>query len=391
MHPASVLALAIVLSASPARAATVGAFALPEGYTVKPESELRLISIAPDHTIAAVSELAGSYYRAKAFRWRPDGSRSTFAPLFVATAPGHGANGNAAAAAGVAAGPGAVYVTAAESWSGAYSGTSYEAQRWTGSTARRWHPGDCGPADETDQHANAVDARGRVALTYDMTGNGSFMVMQDETGRYAPFAFVIDGARCRSLGRAVVMGLRGRWAAGYRGYLNGHLAATNINTIIQRYVAVRWHDTALTELGDGAAYAVSSAGLAVGASAVPGRFESMTTNFFGNPGRRYDSSVPHALAWDARGKRIALERGATRSIAYDVGDDGTAVGMLQAPGGKHFAFRWRAGRLERLDDLPHPAGWRFESAYSIAPDGTIAGIGTLHGIATVFTWRDTAS
>ncbi len=33
------------------------------------------------------------------------------------------------------------------------------------------------------------------------------------------------------------------------------------------------------------------------------------------------------------------------------------------------------GQLQRLDDLPHPPDWRFEAAYAIADDGTIAVIG----------------
>jgi len=35
------------------------------------------------------------------------------------------------------------------------------------------------------------------------------------------------------------------------------------------------------------------------------------------------------------------------------------------------------GQLQRLDDLPHPPDWRFEAAYAIADDGTIAVIGTV--------------
>ena len=228
--------------------------------------------------------------------------------------------------------------------------------------------------DESDQHVNAVDARGRVALTLDITGSGSVLALSGKRGAHAPRAFIIDGEKCVVLGRAVVLGLRDRWAAGYQGYLDGHVAPTNFNTVVQTIVAVRWHGNTLTELGDGAAYAVNADGFAVGASTVAGGFETMTT--------------PHAVAWDAHGRKLSIERGARRSVAYDVGDDGTVVGMLQATDGKHYAFRWRAGRLDRLDDLPHPRGWRFESAYAIAPDGTVAGIGTHDGIAAVFTWRN---
>ncbi len=60
------LTLAFVLMLVPvaaARAATVTALALPAGFTVKPEGEQRLISIAPDHTVAAFTEAGGALNR----------------------------------------------------------------------------------------------------------------------------------------------------------------------------------------------------------------------------------------------------------------------------------------------------------------------------------------
>lgn len=386
-----VVALALILiPGAAAHGATVTGLALPAGFTVKPEGVQRLISIAPDHSVAALSESVDGTYRIRAFRWSPRGGRATFTPLPVLTAPDHGASpGSRFVAGGIAAGLGTTYVSVAESFSGAYGGESFEVQRWVGRAALRWSlPACVHSGDETDQHANAVDANGRLALTIDVSGRGSFMVLSDGTGALAPYAFIVRGTRCRALGRGIVLSVRDRWAAGYLGYLNGHPAATNINLILQRPVALRWRDTTKTALGDGAAYAVATDGFAVGATAVAGRFDSETTNFYGNPGRRYDSAIPHAIAWDAHGRRIALERGQVRSVAYDVSDGRTAIGTLQAAGGKHYAFRWRAGRLQRLDDLPHPAGWRFESAYAVAPDGTVAGIGTYRGVPTVFTWRE---
>jgi hypothetical protein len=380
------------LCSTAATAANVTPLSLPEGFSVNPVGEQRLISIAPDRTVAAVSTATDKTFRARALRWNSAGRRSAFDPLPVLTAPDRGESpGIPRVPTAVAAGPGVVYVSVSESFSGAYSGVSFEAQRWVGSVARRWTLPACKDSGESDQHVNAVDPAGRVALTKDITGAGSFTVLSDDSGALAPYALVIDGARCTALGRGVVLGLNGGWGAGYRGYLNGHLAPTNLNTIMQRVVAVRWHGTTLVELGEGAAYGVTAGGFAVGASAIAGRTGSEFTNFYGNPGRRYDYAVPHALAWNAHGARIAIERAAKQSVAYDVANDGTAVGMLQTADGRHFAFRWRAGRLDRLDDLPHPRGWRFESAYAIAPDGTIAGIGTLNGVATVFTWRDTST
>ena len=351
----------------------VAQLALPPGYSVAPEADRRLVSIAPDHTVAARSEATYRGGREHAFRWNRSGVRTQFTALPVLTSPDPGNVGVPRGIGEIVAVPGGALVSATEAWSGAYSGVSYEVQRWTGATTRRWPlPGCIHSADDTDQHANAVDARGRVALTLDITGRGSFMVLQ-EPSQYAPYAYIVDGGSCVALGRAIVLGLRDQWAVGNRLYLDGKLAPTVIYSTDRRSVAVRWHGDRLTELGDGIAYAVAANGLAVGATGVPGPFGSQ--------------AAPHAVAWDAHGRSIAIEYGAQRSVAYDVSADGTAVGMLQDGGGKHYAFVWRAGRLERLDDLPHPRGWRFESAYAIGPDGAIAGIGTLDGRPAVFTWR----
>ncbi len=88
------------------------------------------------------------------------------------------------------------------------------------------------------------------------------------------------------------------------------------------------------------------------------------------------------------GRRIDLAPKSPRSVAYGVSDNGTVVGMLSDAKGRHFAFRWRNGLLRRLDDLPHPPGWRFESAYAVTGDGSIAGIGTQHGVPKIFVWRE---
>jgi hypothetical protein len=388
------LAAAIVaVFVSPATAVpTIRAFALPTGFTVAPESETRDITIAPGGDIVAVAEETDATRRSRAFRWDTGGVRTTFSPLNVATQPDPEYRGNETIAMAVA-GPNDAYVTAGVNWSGAYSGYSTEAQRWTaGGAAARWSEPACvSSSSERDQQIRAVDGNGNLALTKVITGTGSFLVMTDSSDDWAPYAFIVNGRSCRVLGRAVVTNVRGMWATGYRGYLDGHVAPTNLNRIRQRNVAVRWHGSHATELGEGDALAVTSAGFVVGASAIPGRFDSDSGGYTGTDGVVHtftDSSpAPHALAWTLHGTRIALARTAPRSVAYDVADDGTVVGMLVARDGKHYAFRWRHGRLERLDDLPHPPGWRFESAYAIAPDGTIAGIGTFDGVATVFTWH----
>ncbi len=372
--------------ALPARAADVTALPLPEYFTVRPEGEVRLVTLAADKTVAALAESTDHQSRTLAVRWDANGNRTTFRPLPVQTAPDRGESDTTKTVAGVVAAPGVVYVNVSENWSGAYSGVSFEAQRWIANESRRFDLTGCYSGDNEDQHANAADRKGRIAVTFDRTGQGSFTVM-GAGKEAAPYAFVVDATGCHSWGRAVILDLRGAWASGYRGYIHGALAPTNLNTIIQRAVAVRWHGATLTELGEGVAYAVTEHGFAVGATSIAGRFDTMTTNFFGNPGRRYDSPVPHAVTWDAVGRRSPIHMDAARSVAYDVANDGTVVGMLQARDGKHYAFRWHQGRLQRLDDLPHPPGWRFEAAYAIADDGTIAGIGTINHIASVFRWR----
>jgi len=183
---------------------------------------------------------------------------------------------------------------------------------------------------------------------------------------YAPAAFIVDGRTCTALGRGTVFGLRGDWAVGYLGYLGASVAPDNYGPP-DRFVAIRWRGEQLHELGWGVAFAVNREGFAVGES---------------------DPNGPQAIAWDQRGRRMDVVTNGVPSVAYDVSDDGTVVGMLQSKDGKHYAFRWRAGRLQRLDDLPHPPGWRFESAYAIGCDGTIAGIGTRDNIPTVFRWCD---
>ncbi len=371
---------------------SIRAFALPVGFTVATESESRSITMSPDGGIVAVAKETDTTGRIRAFRWNAAAMRSTFAPLPVATQPDPDYRGNGNVALAVA-GRGETFVTAGVDWSGAYSGYSTEAQRWAadGASTRWTEPACVSSSSERDQLISAVDALGNIALTKVITGTGSFQVMNDEAGDWAPYAFIVNGSACRALGRAIVTNVRGTWATGYRGYLDGHVAPTNLNPIRQHNVAVRWNGTQLTELGDGDALAVNSDGLAVGASAVPGRFDSQSGGYTGTDGAvhtfTYASATPHAIVWPLRGAGISIVRDAMRSVAYDVADDGTVVGMMVARDGKHYAFRWRRGRLERLDDLPHPPGWRFEAAYAIASDGTIAGIGTLDTIASVFTWH----
>lgn len=352
--------------------AIVRALTLPAGFTVAPEAWVRQIAIARDGTVVALATTTDRTNRQRAFAWSAQGERATFTPLpfssqsFLPSRPQSVAAGSS------------IYVTAAVYFSGAYSGVSTEVQRWAPSGSAHWKVPGCIDSDEnTDQKAYAADDDGRVAVTMDITGQGSYQVDNDPTGKYAPYAFVVRDGVCRNLGRGIVQGVRGEWAAGYRGYLDGHLAADNMDADTQTAYAVRWYGEHAQTLGEGDALAVNASGLAVGADAVPAPFV-----IFPSPRQQ------HAIAWNSTGRRTALAPNAKRSVAYDVADDGTVVGMLVDSAGRHYAFRWRNGTLQRLDDLPHPPGWRFESAYAIDGDDTIAGIGTYNGTATVFVWSD---
>jgi hypothetical protein len=118
-----------------------------------------------------------------------------------------------------------VYANVAESLSGTYSGTSFEAPRWIGKQSHRWDDlTDCDADENRDQHANAADDAGRGAVTFDRTGRGSFSVIQ-EANDAAPHAVIVDSTSWQAMGRAIILGVRGAWASGYRGYLNGKIAA----------------------------------------------------------------------------------------------------------------------------------------------------------------------
>ena len=372
------VACAFFVTLHGAGAATVREYRLPADTTVAPESEMRAITVSRDGTIAASLSTIGEPDRSRGARWLK-GVRELFRPLDVRPNP-QGPSPLEKHFENVVAAPGAVFATVGFGFSGAYSGDITQIQRWTSRGVARWKRPSCvSSGTEKDEQLYGADDTGRLALTMDVTGTSSFLVLNDDAGEYAPYAYVLESGRCLFLGRAVVDALRGRYAAGFRNYRDGHLSATNISG--QHYVAVRWNGTKLAELGDGFALAVNASGLTVGASRLPGSFS-------GGLSVERQPILLEALAWDRSGKRIALTKEVVRSVAYDVADDGTIVGTLTAHDGKHYAFRWRAGRLDRLDDLPHPRGWRFESAYAIGSEGSIYGIATFHARASIFQWHE---
>jgi probable HAF family extracellular repeat protein len=374
----------MVVVASLLAVALVSALPLPPGYTVQPEGERRLMAVnARGTVIATISPAKG--FTTKVVRWRANGRRDVFRAL-----PGRGsfATTPANSVFASALGPDDVaYVDVARIFGGGYSGVASETQRWYGTDVSPYEP-HCGTA-HGDQHTAAVDGPGRIAMTFDAEGVGSMAVDRDDISVVAPYAVVIDGPSCTLLGRAIVRALRGRYAAGYRGYLQNRPAPTIFNRYQQMHRAVRWHERAEQELGPGVGLAVSAHGVVAGASAVPAFYGTVSGGYadaMGTHTYTETAGVPSARVWDAAGRARDVAPDSARSVAYDVADDGTVIGMLEARNGKHYAFVWRNGVLHRLDDMPHPAGWRFECAYAIAPSGAIVGIGTLRGIATAFVY-----
>ncbi|MGD1068197.1 MAG: hypothetical protein ABR975_15415 [Vulcanimicrobiaceae bacterium] len=382
LRSAVIAAVIVLVGAMAASASTVRALALPAGYTIAPETTMPAVGIDGFGTVVAVAQPRDPRRPPLALRWTPDGVRTTFVPLRARRLSQHPVPD---VIEHVAIGfGGETYVTTGVVLED-MGGLPYEVQQWSAAgTAVSWTSATCPvPVNEPDEHVAAVDDRGRLALTRDITGPGSSDVLPDNIGALAPYALIVNGPTCTVLGRATITALRGAYAAGYRGYLGGHLAPDDLNTMLQRFVAVRWTDGALHELGLGVALAVNARGLVVGASGPSGHADWEHPTM----GGAYVQPVPQALAWDPKGKRIVIAAHARRSVAYDVADDGTVVGTLQEHDGSYHAFRWRDGHGELLDELPHSPDWRFTAAFAIAPDGTIAGVGTYRGSPAVFVWH----
>lgn len=370
----------------PAEAASVRALPLPAGLTIVPEADRRLMTIGGDGTVYAIASRIDAPDRTRGVRWHPDGTFELFSPIpqryddLAGFAPRIDA---------VAPASNEAYVTVARTHDGAYLGVRFTTDRWVSGTAKAWAVPACAAIRFESPHVYAVDEE-RIALTLDPSSDAVGIDLADPRSVESnlPRGLLLDGDRCTSLGTAILTGLRGASVVGYLGYLDGKPAPWFVNLIVQRMVAMRWLDGRESDLGPGVPFATTSSGIAVGASALPGHAsESMTTNFFG-PAGTYVFATPHAVIWSREGTRSALLHGDARSVAWDVDEAGAVVGTMQRADGRHYAFRWEHGRVVLLDDLPHPEGWRFESAYAIGSNGTIAGIGTYRGIATAFLWRN---
>ena len=284
---------------------------------------------------------------------------------------------------GTIAPSGTLFAMRATPFDGAYIGTDYDVLRLSANDWTQVSVDGCKVGFNVG-HVERVESDGTLDITYESPELINFDVAA--TGQYAPYAARLNGSTCRVLGRFNLRDVNGHFAVGYRGYLNGTLAPTNLNVVQQEYFAVRYHAGKLTQMGRGEAFAVASDGTAVGADAPP--FHG-TVMFGSNTGmsrtyRTYSCCTPHAVLWDMHGRTIALAPQSPQSIAFAIDAKHRVLGALLGRDGRHYAFLWDRGRLHLLDDVAHAPGWRFEGAYRFMPDGSIVGAGTHDGIATAF-------
>jgi hypothetical protein len=379
------LITAAALGTTTPAGAGVTALPLPQGFTIAPEADRRLVKIGADGTVYAIANRIDMPDRTAALRWRANQRPEFFVPI-PQTYDDDGASAPRIDA--IAPNGDAAYITVARAFDGAYMGTRHSINRWLGNHAESWTPPECASVGYNSPHVYAVDP-GRIALTIDPSSSSTGIDLQDprSVAQNLPSAVLLEKTGCSWIGTAILTGVTGPRVIGYIGYLSGKPAPWFVNLMEQDMMAIRWFHGKEQDLGPGVPFAVTATGFAVGASTLPGHAaESMTTNFFGRTGT-YVFPAPHAVLWSTQGKRVALFRSDARSVAWDANEGGTIVGMMQNAAGRHYAFSYVRGHVHLLDDLPHPPGWRFEAAYAVSADGTIAGTGTLNGIAAAFLWH----
>lgn len=281
---------------------------------------------------------------------------------------------------GAIAPPGTLFAMRATLFDGAYIGTAYDVLRLRANSWAQVAVDGCKVGDNVG-HVERVESDGTLDLTYESPELINFDVAA--TGVYAPYAARLRGNVCDVLGRFNLRDVNGRFAVGYRGYLNSTLAPTNLNDVQQEYFAVRYGAGKLTQMGRGEAFAVAPDGTAVGADAPPLHGTIAFGSTWGGY-RKYSCCTPHAVLWDMHGRTLALAPQAPQSIAFAIDAQHRVIGALLGRDGRHYAFLWDRGRLHLLDDLAHAPGWRFEGAYRFMPDGSIVGAGTHDGVASAF-------
>jgi hypothetical protein len=370
----------VMVGTSAASGSTVRALALPRGFTIAPEAEHRLMSIGLDGTVYAVAHrIDRPDGGTRAVRWRAQNAPELFVPVpgpndFIHNAP-------APSIEAVVPASDMPYVTVARTFDGAFSGARFSIDRWS-VAAVTWSVPACANLGYAGAHISAADGR-QFAFTVDPSSSSANPAGDENL----PRAIILTDGSCRSLGTGILTGLRGSIAVGYLGYIDGKPTPVIVNTIHQRMLAFRWTKGYAVGIGDGVPYATTSRGIVVGASALPGRAREFESSNFSGQSGTYSFAIPHAVIWSRENKETAIFRDDVRSVAWDINELGTTVGMVQSADGKHHAFRRDHGRTTLLDDLPHPTGWRFESAYAITGDGWVVGIGTYRGVPTAFLWR----
>jgi len=107
------------------------ALPLPDGFTIRPEGERRLMAVNARGTVVATMSIPKlDYLNDRAIRWRAGRRAEIFAPL---PGTGHGAYLPAGPQTLTALSPDDVaYVEVARTFSGGYAGVSTETQRWDG-------------------------------------------------------------------------------------------------------------------------------------------------------------------------------------------------------------------------------------------------------------------
>jgi probable HAF family extracellular repeat protein len=370
-----------------ALAAVVIQLTLPPSWTVDPSADARAIVMLPDHSVVALAHDADPAHRPVAIRWHQNGTRERFAAAPITGVQRD--NGYPLESRAIAFIDGVPVVTVVNAFSGAYSGENVELQRWTAHGGERLTLPDCTGSYPQTRSAVGLEGSERYAYTYAVDPPN--YAVDNPRG---PQSTIVNGATCTDLGAGIVNDLHGDWAAGW--LYAPHEATSD---------AIRWHGAQRQDLGPGSALAVNAAGIAVGKSmpaqlSPSARLRPQTGTTAGGHSYAHTTleAVPpsteprlpqrSAVMWRADGSVVDLAPPWQQSTAYDVSADGTVVGVLLGADHRHYAFKWKHGVLTRLDDLPHPVGWRFESAYAIAADGTIAGIGTYRGIAAIFLLRD---
>lgn len=194
--------------------------------------------------------------------------------------------------------------------------------------------------------------------------------LDDTSGSRAPVALYLWSGHCYNMGNGIALGTDGLYSAGYVAYIANVPAPSNAISEKERFVATRWLVRTGQSLGSGVAIAVNADGTTVGADAPPGDLA-------------YEFS-PHALLWQPGHATTEVAPGSAVSVAYAVDEKGRVAGMLEDARGRHYAFIWENGRVQRLDDIVGASDWRFECAYAFAPNGAIVGIGRYRGRPAAF-------